>query len=86
MKVEGSEQGVVLGRRAAEEQGRARVYAAKLRFELALAQMEAAARSSDSGALIAETMEQEARREFQRELENFANLIVRGELAGEDAA
>ena len=85
MKVEGSEQGVLLGRRAAEEQGRARVYAAKLRFELALAQMDSA-RSSASGAAIAETMEQEARREFQRELENFANLIVRGELAGEDAA
>jgi len=85
MKVEGSEQGVLLGRRAAEEQGRARVYAAKLRFELALAQMDAA-RSSASGAAMAETMEQEARREFQRELENFANLIVRGELAGEDAA
>ena len=85
MKVEGSEQAIVLGRRAAEEQGRARVYAAKLRFELALAQLDASARSSDSGVLIAETIEQEARREFQRELENFANLIVRGELAGDDA-
>jgi hypothetical protein len=86
MRVAGSEQGVLPARRAAEEQCRARVYAAKLRFELALAQVDEATRSDAAAAVLAQRIEQEARCHYQRELENFANLIVRGELAGDNAA
>ena len=67
-------------RRAAEEQSRARVYAAKLRFDLAVAQREQLLRQYGPVATKQATaMEEEARREYQRELQIFANLIVRGE-------
>jgi hypothetical protein len=86
MTVGGTEQGVLPERRAAEEQCRARVYAAKLRFELAVAQVDEATRSGAAGAVLAHRIEQEARQHYQHELENFANLIVHGELAGDNAA
>lgn len=67
-------------RRAAEDHSRARVYAAKVRFDEAVAKVEQALREGDAAAAKqACVQEEEARLEYQRELKIFAHLVVHGE-------
>lgn len=68
-------------RQAAEEQWRNRVRAAKLRFDLAVAQVAQAMRESSSvGLEQAMRMEVEAREVYTRELQVFTDMIVRDKM------
>ena len=68
-------------RRAAEERWCARVRAAKLRFDLAVADAARALRQTDSATVeITQSVEEQARREYLRALQVFTDLIVRGKM------
>jgi hypothetical protein len=62
-------------RQTAEERCHARVCAAKLRFELALARV-----ASSVGDPAVQEIERQARSEYQRELQIFTDLVVRGKM------
>jgi len=73
-------------RRAAEERWRARVLAAKLRFDFAVAQMEQALRCPGAGAIErALETESRARAEYQNELRIFTDMVVRGKLPEQES-
>ena len=72
-------------RQSAEEHWRDRVRAAKLRFDLAVAQVAQAMREP-APAVIEKAMalEVEAREEYTRELQVFTDMIVRGKMPKRD--
>ena len=76
--------GIVEGRRALEESWRARVRATKLWFEFAVVQ--AAQAANDPSATRARAMEEQAREEYMRALQIFADLVVRGKTPDDEAA
>ncbi|MDR3700387.1 MAG: hypothetical protein P4L56_12165 [Candidatus Sulfopaludibacter sp.] len=64
------------GQRAVEEQWRARVRAAKFRFDLAAAQ---ASHGADCAAVeMSRAMERDAREQYLRELQAFTDIVVHG--------
>jgi hypothetical protein len=67
--------------RAVEEQWRARVRAAKFRFDLAAAQATQTCHGADSDAAeMLRVMERDARELYLRELQTFSDIVVRGKL------
>jgi hypothetical protein len=72
-------------RRAAEELWRARVIAAKTRFDWAVAELAQAAREPGSAGMErALEMEARAREEYRRDLQIFTDMIVRGKMPGDE--
>jgi hypothetical protein len=77
--------GIVASRRAEEERWRARVRAAKRRFDLAVAEADRASREPDAANVeMTQAMEEHARQEYLRELQIFTDLIVRGKMPGDE--
>jgi hypothetical protein len=72
-------------RRAVEERWCARVRAAKLRFELAVAQAAQASREPNTSATqMYHEVEHEAREAYLRELQIFTDMVVRGKMPGDE--
>jgi hypothetical protein len=77
--------GIAASRRAAEERWCGRVRAAKLRFDLAIAESARALGEHDiTGLEMAQAIEEEAREEYLRELRIFTDMVMRGKMPGEE--
>ncbi|SPE43355.1 hypothetical protein SBA3_900010 [Candidatus Sulfopaludibacter sp. SbA3] len=71
--------------RAAEERWRARVSAAKVRFDLAVAEVARALQEPGNAAVErALEVEAQARAEYMRDLQIFTDMIVRGKMPGDE--
>jgi hypothetical protein len=81
MSVTLGDPGLFAEQRPLEEQWRARVRAAKFRFDLAVAQAAHACQGGDSASVeMLRVMERDARDQYLRELQTFSDIVVHGKL------